>query len=125
MYLAVMAPAGKIEVFGPIHQANAAVWMLVTALLALAWTAFILLLARRAVRRLHEQRARLDFAATYGGFGRSEWGGHQPVAVELIGDRLIVGRLDPRAKARIRRDLERRARAKAIKGRPFDAWRMN
>ena len=120
-----MIPVAKTEVFGPVHQVNSTLWMAVTGLIALGWTALILLHARRSVKQLQEQRARLDLAARYGGFGRADWGGHQPVGVYLVEESVIAGRLGSGAKARIRRDLEVRARAEAMKGRAFDAWRMN
>ena len=96
MALAVFGSA-----YGPVVQVDAALWISVTASLVVVWTCFILLLARRAAKRLAVQRRQLEFAARYGGFGPYGLGGHQPVALSIVEVDVIQARLEPAARRRI------------------------
>ena len=100
-FLASAAP------YGPVAQVDTALWISVAASLVVIWTSFILLLARRAARRLAVQRAHLEFAARYGGFGPHGYGGHQPIALSIVTVDVIQGRVESTAKRRIQHRVAR------------------
>jgi len=105
-----MGLSAASSVFGPVVQVDTTLWISVTASLVVVWTCFILLLARRAARRLARQRELHDFAARYGGYGPYGVGGHQPVAVMIVQTDVILGRLEPIAKRRVQHRVARTSR---------------
>jgi hypothetical protein len=101
----------RVDLFAPMQQGDPTAWLIGATVFSLLWFVLICLMIRRSLRGIRERSRMLQIAHSWGGYGAPVTGGHQPVALQIISEQVIVGRVSPQALLRMRHEVARHGRS--------------